>query len=100
FYAMKPARDWAQRSNAWAAANIVKWQDAEYDRLYDEVMTETDPARSRELWRRLNDVVVGSNVALPLIDRTFVSAKAPSLRGPALRAFDLETWNVADWTAD
>jgi peptide/nickel transport system substrate-binding protein len=97
FYGRDPGRDWAQRANDWAAANIVKWRDDEYDRLYEAVLTETDPERARELWRRLDAMVVESRVVVPLVDRTFTSAKGPRLEGPAPRAFDTETWNVADW---
>jgi peptide/nickel transport system substrate-binding protein len=98
FYGRDRARDWAQKSNEWTPANIVKWDDPEYDRVYEQVLTESDPSRARELWRRLDELVVTSHVAIPLVDRRFVAAKAAALRGPSPRAFDVETWNVADWT--
>jgi len=98
FYGKDPAKDWAQKSNNWAPANIVKWADPEYDRTYDQALTETDPTRARALWRRLDEMAVSSHVVIPLVDRKFVGAKAPGLIGPAPRAFDLETWNIADWT--
>jgi peptide/nickel transport system substrate-binding protein len=98
FYGRDRGRDWAQKSNEWAPANIVKWDDAEYDSVYEHVLTETDPDQARALWRRLDELVVTSDVAIPLVDRHFVAAKVAALRGPAPRAFDVETWNVADWT--
>jgi peptide/nickel transport system substrate-binding protein len=98
FYGKDRARDWAQKANEWSPANIVKWDDPEYDRIYEQVLTEADPDRARELWRRLDELVVTSNVAIPLVDRRFVAAKVAALRGPAPRAFDVETWNVAEWT--
>jgi peptide/nickel transport system substrate-binding protein len=98
YYAGDPARDWAQRANNWSGTNILKWQDRAYDRLYDEVLTERDPERGRALWHRLNDALVGANSVIPVIDRSFVSAKARGLLGPAPGPFDLETWNIATWT--
>ncbi|MCC7367522.1 MAG: peptide ABC transporter substrate-binding protein [Chloroflexi bacterium] len=98
FYGKDPAKDWAQKSNSWAPANIVKWADPEYDRVYDDVLVETDPGRARALWQRLDELAVGSGVVVPLVDRLFVGARAPGLSGPAPRAFDVETWNIAEWT--
>jgi peptide/nickel transport system substrate-binding protein len=98
FYGEDPAEDWAQQANSWAPANIVKWDDPEYDRVYDEVLTETDPAHARELWQRLDELAVTSHVVVPLVDRRFVSARAAGVQGPTPRSFDVETWNIADWT--
>ena len=98
YYSGVPFRDWAQRSNNWSGTNILKWHDLAYDQLYDDVLTERDPDRGRVLWHRLNDVLVGSNSVIPVIDRSFVSASARGLTGPAPGPFDLETWNIAAWT--
>jgi peptide/nickel transport system substrate-binding protein len=98
FYGKDPERDWAQKSNNWAAPNIVKWADPEYDRTYDQVLTETDLTKARALWQRLDELAVSSHVVIPLVDRKFVGAKAPGLSGPAPRAFDVETWNIGEWT--
>lgn len=100
FYGKDPAKDWAQQANSWAAANIAKWTDAEYDRVYDQALTETDPGLSRDLWQRLDELAVSSHVVVPLVDRRFVSARAAGVQGPAPRSFDVETWNIADWTLD
>jgi hypothetical protein len=34
---------------------------------------------------------------VPLVDRKFTSARSKGLTGPEPRAFDNETWNIADW---
>jgi peptide/nickel transport system substrate-binding protein len=49
------------------------------------------------MWQQLNDLVVNDYADVPLVDRKSVAAKAKSLTGPDLRAFDNETWNIADW---
>ncbi len=98
FYGKDPTKDWAQQANSWASANIAKWADPAYDRAYDQVLIETDPTTARDLWRRLDELAVSSHVVVPLVDRRFVSARAAGVQGPAPRSFDVETWNIADWT--
>jgi len=98
YYAGNPSIDWAHRANQWSGTNILKWSDPAYNRLYDELMVEQDSERSRLLWHRLNDVLVASHSVISVVDRSFVSATARGLRGPAPRPFDLETWNIGTWT--
>jgi peptide/nickel transport system substrate-binding protein len=98
YYAGDRSMDWAQRSNQWSGTNILKWDDPAYNRVYEELLLERDPERGRVLWQRLNDVLVASHSVIPVVDRSFVSARARGLRGPAPRPFDLETWNIGTWT--
>jgi peptide/nickel transport system substrate-binding protein len=99
FYGAVPERDWAQKSNKWAGQNFQKWSSDEYNSLYDQVTSETDPDRARQLWIRMNDLVVTSYVRIALVDRKSIDARSKSLRGPEPRSFDGGfAWNVADWT--
>jgi hypothetical protein len=41
---------------------------------------------------------VGSHSVIPVVDRSFVTAVAHGLTGPAPGPFDVETWNIATWT--
>jgi peptide/nickel transport system substrate-binding protein len=99
FYAAVQERDWAQKSNKWAGPNFQKWSSDEYDKLYDQAAIETDPDRARQMWIRLNDLVVNSYVRVALVDRKSIDARSKTLRGPDPRSFDGGfAWNVADWT--
>jgi peptide/nickel transport system substrate-binding protein len=98
FYSGDPARDVAQKSNDWAPQNFLKWISPEYNKLYEQALVEPDEEKNRQLWIQMNDLVVNSYISVPLIDRKFTNAKAKNLQGPASRAFDNETWNIADWT--
>jgi peptide/nickel transport system substrate-binding protein len=98
WYARDPARDIAQKSNNWAGRNFVRWMNSEYNELFEQAIVEQDPGKNRQLWIKMNDLVVNNFVSIPLISRKFTSGKAKALRGPAPRAFDRETWNIADWT--
>jgi peptide/nickel transport system substrate-binding protein len=98
FYGKDPNTDWAQKSNAWSAPNFLKWQDDEYDRLFDAVGTEIDPAKAATEWQAMNDRVINAGVVVPLIERKGVDSKVKSLQGPSPGPFDVFSWNIADWS--
>ena len=98
FYTGKdPDRTWGQKSNNWSGRNFMKWQNAEYDALFEKVLVELDQEKAAGMWHQLNDLIVKDFADIPLIDRKFTNAGIKGLTGPASRAFDNETWNIADW---
>jgi peptide/nickel transport system substrate-binding protein len=98
YYAGDRMQNWAQKSNNWTGLNLNKWQDAEYDQLYERVLVERDPGHGRALWQRLNDIVARSHTAVPIVERKFIMALENGLVGPTPRVFESETWNIAEWT--
>ena len=51
-----------------------------------------------EWWSHVPTDVANSYVAIPLVDRRNVSGAAKALKGPQIVPFDVETWNIAEWT--
>jgi peptide/nickel transport system substrate-binding protein len=98
FYGGDPNTDWAQKSNSWSAPNFLKWKDDEYDRLFEAVGTELDPAKAAASWQAMNDRVINAAVVVPLIERKGVDSKVKALQGPNPGPFDVFSWNSADWT--
>jgi peptide/nickel transport system substrate-binding protein len=99
YYSGDPAVDIAQKSNNWAPQNFLKWRNDDYNRLYEQVKSETDVQKAAQLWMQMNDIVVNAFVSVPLVDRKFADAKAKSIKGPAPGPFDsVFAWNIADWT--
>jgi peptide/nickel transport system substrate-binding protein len=98
FYSGDPAVDIAQKSNKWAGRNYVRWINADYNKIFDQVRAETDPQKAQELWMQLNDVAVNAYISVPLIDRKSTNAKVKGIQGPNLSPFDTWSWNIADWT--
>lgn len=98
FYGKDPAADWAQKSNSWSAPNFLKWQNEQYNTLFDAAGSEIDPAKAANDWQMMNDVVINAAVVVPLIERKGVDSKAKSVQGPNPGPFDAFSWNVADWT--
>ena len=90
-------RTWAQKSNNWAGRNFMKWKSEEYDKLYDQVLVETNLDKAATMWQQLNELVIKNYISVPLVDRTYSSGKAKNLTGPSLRTFDSESWNIGDW---
>ena len=85
----------ATKENKWQGRNIVRWQNAEYDKLYAQSQTELDPVKRAALFIRMNDLVVADNV-LPLLHRAKVAAVSTKLHAPP-SGWDNDLWNIADW---
>ena len=98
FYSGDPAKDIPQKENNWSGLDITRWVSKEYNTLYEEAQRELDPTKSSSLFVKMNDLVVGEGVALPLIDRKHVAVRAATLdTAHNLTPFDAETHNLADW---
>jgi peptide/nickel transport system substrate-binding protein len=99
WYSGNPDIQFAQKSNNWTGQNYSRWKNDDYNRVYDQVKSETDVQKATQLWMQLNDIVVNSYISVPLIDRKFSDAKSKSIKGPDPGPFDaVYAWNVADWT--
>jgi peptide/nickel transport system substrate-binding protein len=98
FYTGDPAKTIPQKENNWSGQAVTRWQNEEYNKLYEQALAELDPRKNEALWKQLNDVVVNQAVELPIIDRKSVAARARSLyTGHNLSPFDNATPNVAEW---
>jgi peptide/nickel transport system substrate-binding protein len=87
----------AQKANNWAGRNVVRWANAEYDRLWREAGTELDPVKRAALFIRMNDLLVEDVVVIPVVWRKEVSAVSQSLRGLALSPWDGNLSDLASW---
>ncbi len=86
----------SQKANSWQGRNIVRWRNEEYDRIYREAESELDPVKRAALFIRMNDLVVGSNHIIPIVQRPLVSASLNNLR-PVLSGWDTTMWLLRDW---
>lgn len=85
-------------ANQWQGSNYVRFCDAAFDALTDEMSGTAAPDDRAALGRAMNDILVQTYVTLPLVDRGRVSAHAITLGGVRLNTWDSELWNIADWT--
>ncbi len=85
------------RDNGWSSGNNARLCDAEYDALFAQLaQTPIGPEREA-LVKQLNDILIQSYYAIPLVNRGSVSATLHTLRGVRINPWDAETWNIAEW---
>ncbi len=87
----------AQKANNWAGRNIVRWANAEYDRLWKQAETELDPVKRAALFIRMNDLLIKDVVVIPVVWRKEVAAVSHTLRGLALSPWDRNLADLAFW---
>jgi peptide/nickel transport system substrate-binding protein len=87
----------AQKANNWAGRNVVRWANAEYDRLWKQAEAELDPIKRAVLFIRMNDLLIEDVVIIPVVWRKMVSAVSHTLRGLALSPWDLNLSDLAYW---
>ncbi len=87
----------AQKANNWAGRNITRWSNAEYDRLWKQAERELDPVQRAAMIIRMNDMVIGDVVVIPVIWRNGVAAVGNKLKGIELTTWDSNLWDLAYW---
>jgi peptide/nickel transport system substrate-binding protein len=87
----------AQKANNWSGRNITRWSNAEYDRLWKQAESELDPTKRAEMIIRMNDIVIGDVVVIPVVWRNGVRAVSNKLRGFELSTWDSDLWDLAYW---
>jgi peptide/nickel transport system substrate-binding protein len=98
FYSGDPSVNIAQKENQWSGNNLIRWQNADFNKWFDIGVKELDPQKNAEAWIRANDVVVEQAAIIPLINRKGVNAKVKTLDTANNETpFDSATRNIADW---
>jgi len=93
------SRQICQKSNRWSCNNVERFNNSEYDRLYEDFTKETSVDKRRELAIKMNDLLVSDVVIIPLINRVPVpGAKSKELKGVQHNAWDSQNWNIASWS--
>lgn len=90
----------AQAANRWNGLNKSRYNNPEYDALYEAVQTETDPERAAEMFIEMNDILIDEVVVIPLVQRPAEKyAIANTLRDANVAAGSFEPlyWNIANW---
>ena len=67
WYTGENGREIAQKSNGWAGRNLQRYQNPEYDAIYDAARIEPDPAKSAEMFIQMNDILFNDAAVLPLV---------------------------------
>jgi peptide/nickel transport system substrate-binding protein len=87
-----------QKSNQWHGNNYSRWSNADYDAIYNQLKTETDPAKRKDLIVKANDLLVSNVVVIPLVARTQpTDGISKDIQGDIPNPWDSVLWNIADW---
>ena len=86
-----------QKSNNWAGDNYSRYCNPEYDKLWEQAISELDPQARVDIFRQLNDLLVQQGVVIPLIHRAEVVGVSNALQGVEITPWDSRTWNIAQW---
>jgi peptide/nickel transport system substrate-binding protein len=87
----------AQKANNWSGRNIVRWSNAEFDRLWKQAETALDPVKRAAMIIRMNDILIEDVVVIPVVWRNNVRAKSRKLHGIELTTWDSDLWDLAYW---
>jgi peptide/nickel transport system substrate-binding protein len=87
----------ARKANNWTGQNVVRWVNAEYDRLWKQAATELDPVKRATRFIAMNDLLIDDIAVIPLIWRNEVVAVSQSLQGLELTTWDSNLWDLAYW---
>ncbi len=99
WYAGKDDENIAQESNQWNGANNARYKNADFDALYEQALTEADPATLADLFIQMNDHIIMNNVVNPLVVVGSPRGASKRLRQEnlAMAAFSYDYWNIANW---
>jgi peptide/nickel transport system substrate-binding protein len=90
----------AQKSNDWSGQNFGRYQNPEYDKLFEQVRLETDIEKAAELFIQLNDIVINDIAIVPLVNRSAGKYGISTTlydENVAVSDFEVDYWNIANW---
>jgi peptide/nickel transport system substrate-binding protein len=90
--------EFPSRENKWNGRNITRWRSAEYDRLWREAEVEMDPVKRAAAFIRMNDVVIGSGVVIPVTWRNVLHAVSHQIVGVQPNSWDFIFGSIAYWS--
>ena len=90
----------AQEENGWSGQNYQRYQNPEYDALFEQLLTANTQEEAIDLLIQMNDVVINDRAVVPLVARTFYYGIANRLNRENMQLdngwvgpFD----NIANW---
>ncbi len=99
WYAGPDGRNIAQAQNAWAGRNFQRYQNPDYDALYEASRTESDPEAQADLFIQMNDILYNDAAVLPLVrtgDKVGY-ARTLNVENIAPGPYEFDYWNIANW---
>ncbi len=96
FMAQFRTEEIATKDNKWQGRNIVRWSNKDYDKAYDDAEGELDPVKRAALFIKMNDLVVGDGIVIPVVYRPKVQAVGSNLKC-SISGWDNDLSFLFDW---
>ena len=87
----------SSKDNKWQGRNVTRWRNDEYDRAWKAAESEMDPVKRAAHFIKMNDLLIGNVVVVPVLWRMVVSAVNNRLKGTDVSGWDSNFWNIANW---
>jgi peptide/nickel transport system substrate-binding protein len=101
WYAGPNGENIAQAENEWQRDNTQRYQNPEYDALYEELLVETSVDAAIDKLIALNDLLIADVAHIPIVNRSVGTyALSHRIRNENLAngpSFVLPFWNLANW---
>jgi peptide/nickel transport system substrate-binding protein len=89
-----------QKENGWSQVDEGRYNNPDYDALYDQAAKETDPEKAAQLFIQMNDMLVNDYALIPLVQRAAEKyGISKTLRNDNIAGgpFEALYWNIANW---
>lgn len=90
----------AQKENDWGQSNSVRYNNPDYDALYEALVAETDLDRAADLVMQLVELLVDDVVTIPIArwaSARFAVANRLRQENIAAGQYESLSWNIANW---
>ena len=90
----------SQKSNGWSGVNEARYNNEEYNALYERAVATTDAEEATELLIQMNDHVVNNIVVVPEVARAAEKYAISNTLNDANiggSLFEALYWNIANW---
>jgi len=84
------------KENKYQGRNITRWRSEEYDKTYRASEGELDPVKRAALFVKMNELVIGDIVVIPVVYRPAVHGEGLKLVAPS-SGWDNDLWLISDW---
>ena len=108
YYAGPEGSNIAQAEKQWGGENSVRYNNPEFDALFEQAQTETDLEAAAQLFIQMNDILINEVVVVPLVNRAadkYAMANTLIHGGEGLDVqdnvglspYEGNYWNIANW---
>ena len=86
-------------ANNWEGNNRVGWRNAENDRLWEQLISETDEQKRIALFRKQQEIFADDLPSVPLYFRLSLTTYPKAMRGPRPTGLGgtYLPWNIWEW---